>query len=358
MNSRLSSKYQDEIDTQASDWFALVALGSPTTDQQRALQQWQEKDPAHQAAYSDIETIWQNMADLPAEAFSAERGALENVLPFDSNKDKTPTCEKSPPKSTVAVSTKPFLKFAPFAAAAVVIFSVCISFSVLLFKPSEAQQYITGIGELENITLDDGTHIYLSAQSEIDVHLSSKQRRITFKRGEAYFDVATQLRDDGSKIPFLIHVDDIVVEVVGTAFEVKKQDDKTSVTVVEGIVEVHSSNADAHASLTSGQRVAVVGPSRKLKVMKDIGIESIASWRSGRLTYLDATLGDVISDAQRFHPGNISLTDKSLSSLRVTTSFGIDEIPDLAKILESILPVRAYFGDHGLIVISKDNRKG
>ena len=64
----------DRASQAAADWFARVRSGGMTPAQQAAFEAWRQADPAHAAAYAEMEAVWQATA-----RFDAER--LRRVLP-------------------------------------------------------------------------------------------------------------------------------------------------------------------------------------------------------------------------------------------------------------------------------------
>jgi len=361
------------IDTQASEWFSLIALGEPTPKEHAQFEQWLQASPAHQNAYQSFDLLWDQIGDLPESAFQG-CVASEKAPAYDTQAYSSQTCSSQTKANSWIHSLAAFLQstFSPMSGA--ITASLLVGFVFVLSKVMTVtdiptgERYYTELGQIKTVALADGSQITLSAQSEIRVQLKAEGRYVELLKGQAYFDIASQYRANGSKLPFDIQAGALHIQVLGTEFDVQKYAHKTTVSVVEGRVKVSTISTKKQGSkpadntmriLSEGQRVASIGP-RKAKQGGDLSLgpveainsASIASWRHGRLTYLDATLADVISDARRFHAGNITLTDAHLADLRITTSFGVDEIENLALILESILPVKVYFGDHGRILIT------
>ena len=83
-------------------------------------------------------------------------------------------------------------------------------------------------------TLADGSIVSLKKHSSISYPegLKGKQRAIRLE-GEAFFSVAP----DASH-PFIVRVDDIVVKVLGTSFDIRGEENRTTVVVMSGAVEV------------------------------------------------------------------------------------------------------------------------
>src|SRR5262249_3999796 len=92
---------------------------------------------------------------------------------------------------------------------------------------------MTAAGEQKTVTLKDGSKVVMNESSRIHVSLSSAERVIELRAGEAIFDVA---RDPGR--PFRVHTTSAVVRAVGTRFNVHKLESGTVVSVLDGRVQV------------------------------------------------------------------------------------------------------------------------
>lgn len=102
-------------------------------------------------------------------------------------------------------------------------------------------EVMTPKGGQYQITLKEGTKIWLNSDSKL-VYPSrfEKNRREIEIIGEAYVEVAPHYHKD-KKTPFLIHVGEQKIEVLGTQFNIKayKEDLSIQTTLVEGSVKVY-----------------------------------------------------------------------------------------------------------------------
>ncbi len=344
----------EEIENEASDWFVLKTTSTLTEDQESAFENWLSTSPLHAETYFAFEKIWNDISLLPEDTFSIESLSIE----------KTGSHEIKPPDNMLEPASFPiwdklytwfFPKYAYGALA-----STCIVFIglILLFSTSpshEFSSYVTAKGEISDVILEDGSKVSLSANTQIDVSIERDQRNIKLVKGQAYFDVAPIINDTGERIPFEISSGKMKIEVIGTEFEVHLRNKKAQVTVAEGIVDVGTSKSKKRIRLTEGQQLAIIG--KQYDSFGDIvksDPNTTSSWRKGRLTYRDAYLNEIVDDANRFHNGTITLGHKDLENLRVTTSFRIDQIKEMAFMLEQLLPVKVYEeSDNRILILPK-----
>ena len=195
--------------------------------------------------------------------------------------------------------------------------------------------YLTTTAQSRLVTLEDGTTVYLAADSAIKTDFSASRRQVRLLAGEAFFDVT---RNPGR--PFVVDASGVKVEVTGTAFDVRLASSVTQVELARGAVGV-SSNAAPRTSpavLAPGQMLVV---DRKSGAMtkSDIAPEDIGAWREGRLFVNDATIGAVVEQIQRYHAAWIAVPDVTLAQQTVT---GLYDLRDPDRALRAL--VQPYGG--------------
>jgi transmembrane sensor len=194
--------------------------------------------------------------------------------------------------------------------------------------------HLTTTAQSRLVTLEDGTTVYLAADSAIKTEFSASRRQVRLLAGEAFFDV---IRDPGR--PFVVDASGVKVEVTGTAFDVRLSSSVTQVELARGAVGV-SFDAARRASpavLAPGQML-VVDRKSGVMVRSDIAPEDIGAWREGRLFVNDATIGAVVEQIQRYHAAWIAVPDIALAQQTVTGLYDLRD-PDRA--------LRALVQPHG-----------
>jgi transmembrane sensor len=216
---------------------------------------------------------------------------------------------------------------------------VALSPTLLSLIPTSAS-YVTAVGEIREVSLEDGSKVTLSARSAIATRYSRSERRVTLADGEAFFQVSK----DADR-PFLVFAGNTIVRVTGTQFDVRKGATAVRVSVVEGVVEVGRVDMDEASRTTTvlkaGEQVAVASDGASSAV-GSAPAGSQDSWRRGRLVYEDAALSDVIEDANRYYAPGIVLADRSLGEMRVTASFQTDQIEQVINALPASRPVEVH----------------
>ena len=212
---------------------------------------------------------------------------------------------------------------------------------------SHLQEYFTRIGEQQTIELDDGSVITLNTAGQLVVDYSEAARRILLERGEAYFEVADDL-----KRPFTVDLGLRSVTVVGTAFNIRKGSEHYQVAVIEGAVTFHEATEVASASpppilinvpgpgLVEAGWVAEFDVSRnELTAFQPASMDRYRDWRSGMLSFYGEPLYLVVQELNRYSRKKILLEDASIMHLRVYTAVSVQDIDAALHGLEQAQPI-------------------
>lgn len=112
--------------------------------------------------------------------------------------------------------------------------------TVLLSKRlAQPVTVVTQLGERSQVVLPDGTKVWLNSSSSVEyvAPFFSRQRRVKME-GEAYFEV-----EHDRRAPFVVSTNGLDVEVLGTRFNIRNDDNDHRVTTVllEGAVKASAS---------------------------------------------------------------------------------------------------------------------
>lgn len=175
----------------------------------------------------------------------------------------------------------------------------------------------TSFGEQEELTLADGTVVYLNAGSAFfypERFLpGNRQREVILEDGEAFFDVSRNPEQ-----PFVIKAGATTVQVLGTSFNVKtySEDQTSRVAVESGQVEVRF-GASQIVSLGSGQQ-AVWDKSEQRVMRSELQIGEIGSWRENQMVFKNERLSAVFRSLERRYDVQIIVERPALIEEQVT----------------------------------------
>jgi transmembrane sensor len=152
-------------------------------------------------------------------------------------------------------------------------------------------------GRQFNLTLSDGTRVWLNAASSITYPaiFNGTSRRVSIT-GEVYFEVAK----DKLK-PFAVDVSDKAsIEVLGTSFNVKayEEEDAIKATLLEGSVRVNANKKSA--ILKPGQQVQI-GLHENIKLLSEADLPQVMAWKNGLFNFNGYDVRSVMREIGRWY---------------------------------------------------------
>lgn len=188
-------------------------------------------------------------------------------------------------------------------------------------------------GKILHIELSDGTKVWLNSGTYLkfpqDIK-SSKDKRVVFLEGEAFFDVTSN-----KKKPFIVNSKSINIEVLGTEFNVSayENDSKVQTTLVEGAIDVYKANSSEKAIRLSPGDQASYNKSNKELLNKKVNTSNYTSWINDKLVITSFNLNEILSRLERKYDVTIINNTTNLNTAIFKGEF-IDET--LEEILNTI----------------------
>jgi transmembrane sensor len=290
---------------QARDWVVRLLAEGVGSDERLECAQWRAADTRHEAAYRRAEGLWNHLGQWKE---------LAELEPLHRRTDRT------------------YWLAAAATVAAVAIFAV---WYLRPGSPPYSPQISTQTAEIRDVTLADGSVVTLGARSRLKLAFSKSERRVQLTGGDAFFSVVKDpLR------PFVVEVGDTLVRVMGTKFDVHRGPEQVRISVLEGAVQVMDKYTLTMARpLTAGQEI--VAFRGQLEAVRTVDPAKPGAWRKGRLIYVDASLAEVVADANRYFDKRIEFGAPQLAELRLTAAFRANQIDEMIHTLERTLPVDA-----------------
>ena len=194
-----------------------------------------------------------------------------------------------------------------------------------LEKELMAMQTITvPAGQRINITLVDGTNVWLNARTSLSYPVKfGKNNRQVVLDGEAYFDVTK----DKSK-PFIVQTDNYNVEVLGTQFDVNAYSEtgEFETTLMSGSEKLASAS-DSTQKITLKPNNKVFLQDGKLHVTA-VDDYNPYRWKEGLICFKNETFTSIMKDFEKYYGLTIQVKNKNVFKYVYTGKFrqtdGID----------------------------------
>lgn len=342
MTSTTSGKERhDDPASTAATWFARLQGDDVSPQDRRDFQQWLNTDARHAAAWDEVRAAWDDLSGLENDpALAALRadalGAGEGQSPRLNRRALGLAAAGLVATVGGALLGRRWLENdKPPASAA------------------DEPVFTTAVGERSTFRLADNSVVTLSTDSAVRVNHWDAERRLTLLRGQAYFQVAK----DKTR-PFIVTAGDKSVTAVGTAFDVRLEPGKLSVTLVEGRVRIAgaSPRGERRVEMDAGSRF--VAADRAEWAITTIDTAKEAAWLQGRLVFDGEPLSSVVAEMNRFSERKLALADPALAATPVSGVFKTGQIDAFVAALRTYgLAEVGRSDDKQVELVNPDRRK-
>jgi transmembrane sensor len=200
-------------------------------------------------------------------------------------------------------------------------------------------------------TLADGSVIYIAQNSlfSFPEEFASGSRNVEL-RGEAFFDIAPN-----PDKPFIIETDEALIQVLGTAFNVKTQNGNGFELFVDrGKVKVTLKKDPSHNEMVmAGEKISNIN--NRLVKSKHIANEA-ASWYKQRMHFKDETLRNIINVLNRNFNTTFVLADNEIGKHKLTVTFQNETAETMTELICVTLNLKSQT-INGSVLLS-ENQEG
>jgi transmembrane sensor len=276
MSADEHAQVSESVVEQAATWLARQLSGEFSEMDRQAFERWRAADPLHEETFAELRQIWVSPALSSAVAGTVRRRS--------------------------------------HAASVALIGLVGCALLFHQYWSNFRHSFVTRPGLVKSVDLEDGSHMVLAGDSAIDYRFDSHQRLVTLARGEAIFDVTHDVAR-----PFTVQTKDGFIRDVGTAFDVRLEEEGSRVTVTRGAIELSSHGQTVR--LYSGQQ-ATYG--NRVASGHEINAAAATAWARGTLLFESSPLSFVVSELNRYTDERILLVGRGLNSRQISGVIDLD----------------------------------
>lgn len=195
----------------------------------------------------------------------------------------------------------------------------------------------TDYGQVSGLTLPDGTEVWVNAGTKLKYNnqYGLKNRDIQVQ-GEAFFSVSKN-----KKLPFVVDLGALKVEVTGTRFEVSNYVDSKTMDVVleEGSVDIHSSNNKLLTQMMPEEMVRFDKTEMTIEKIK-VKSENYTSWKDGALHIFELPLEQLVLKLEKRYNQKFKV-EPTIKNIPLTFSIEGESLSEILHLMEKISPVKA-----------------
>ncbi|AXP80760.1 fec operon regulator FecR [Mariniflexile rhizosphaerae] len=194
------------------------------------------------------------------------------------------------------------------------------------------------------IELSDGTKIWLNSETQLKYPVSfikGETRNVELVYGEAYFDVSPSVNHKGSK--FKVINQNQVVEVLGTAFNIKAYKDETNIytTLAEGKVELDFNGKKQKLSPTQQSNFNL---NTNALLVVNVDVYNEVSWRQGVFSFENKPLKEIMKVLSRWYNMNVVFINEEIGNEAFTGVLGKDQnIEDILATIKNFGIINNYY---------------
>lgn len=317
-----------------NNYIALIhkkLTGNISKEEATHLAEWLQAAPENQQTYNQIKKIWATSGEVSNTIKSNYTPNIE--VGWQQLKQKM---EVEKPVNPHIRSLNSFRKWG-LRVAAILIMALGIGLWWANQQTANSSQQIaitTGDNEQKNITLSDGTQVWLNENSSFSYPESfDADQRLVALTGEAFFDVA---RNPAK--PFIIDNGASEVQVLGTSFNVNAypESENTEVLVVSGKVafgDKAEKSAGKQVILEANQKGIFKKNTQQWVKETNIDRNELA-WHTGQLFFEETPLRKVIRTLEKYYGIHFNLQNGALKNCRLTTQFDNDPLDVVMETLQ------------------------
>lgn len=228
--------------------------------------------------------------------------------------------------------------------------------SLLIFnKKDEPVLVKTEYGNMKSVVLPDSSLVVLNANSTIK--FSSKwgksNSREVWLQGEAFFNVR-HINKDSSDIQkyeeFIVHTDHLVVEVLGTSFDIRQRRGKTEVVLQTGKIKVSFKDKRTKDIIMKPGDMLAYNPAQNNVVTETTSAENFSAWKEKKLILNDPTAAEIVEYLEDNFGEKIILENAELGKRKIEGPILLTNLDDALFILSTVLNTEIIRKDSTIII--------
>jgi transmembrane sensor len=306
-----------EIRAEAAAWLARLRAEDRDAADEAAFRAWLNASPAHATAFEAVDRVWSDVGGLK-----------------DLRTGSAPMRRPAPALGRRAVL------------AGIGLMAVAGG-STLFWRSASAKIYETDVGEQKHVALDDGSQLFLDAQTRISVAFSDIERSVDMQYGRVNFRVVPDL-----KRPFVVEAAQRRIVATRCNFDVRCEDGQVQVVLIHGEADIKPAaarNGQAQ-TLRSGERLVA---SNEVEKLDKPDLTRVLAWQTGYENFDNEDLAHAVAEMNRYSTAKLEV-DASVAGLKVSGVYRVGDNGAFARSLAKLLPI-AIRQDGDALLLTADS---
>lgn len=297
-------------------------LKESSSEENERVKTWLSEGEENRVHFKQLQQIWMESEQLKSSA------PVDADVAWQKFKAKT---EQSSKGTTVTPLRR---NYAWIGIAAALFVAVGTWMVISMF----AYQEIKSDGEVLTRQLPDGSELTINKNSMISYASNFRNNRsLRLEKGEVFFNV-----EPDQKHPFVIEIDEVNVQVVGTSFNIKRLKGATEIVVETGIVKVN--NGTEEIKLVKGEKV-VIGNAAKSLHKEKIDNHFYNYYRTKLFVANNTPLPELVTAINEAYGSNIILDGESKKT-RISITLEYGSLDDNLRYIAATLNLKISRNQH------------
>ncbi|HEY5823487.1 MAG TPA: FecR domain-containing protein [Cyclobacteriaceae bacterium] len=305
------------------DLIGKVLAGEASAEEKIQLQNWIRERAENQKYFDQIKTIFErasaNQVQLQFDADAAWRRVKGKL---SSQKQAKQIWFKTPP----------FQRTLRIAAGLILILTGGLATYRWYAQPIETFAVVSDAVVVSD-TLPDGSAAFLNKKSSLSYEYNPREKKRRVKlTGESFFEVKHE-----EEKPFIIEAEEVLVQDLGTAFNVKAypNSDTVEVIVKSGEVQIYTlKNSGLH--LGAGETGIYSKRSREFSKRIKADTNALA-YKTGVFSFNNTDLGSMIDKINEVYDAHIRLGNEKLAKCHITVNFNNEKLDTVIEVIAETL---------------------
>jgi transmembrane sensor len=232
---------------------------------------------------------------------------------------------------------------------------------LFLLQSEERKEFTTSYQETRELQLPDGTKVILNANSSIRLYTGWGSETDTFQQGETTPPREVWLKGEAffcvkpmeNRQKFLVHTEDLDVEVLGTAFNVNSRRRKTKVVLNSGEVKLNTKDEARQELLMKPGELAEFSREAGKFIKENVDTKMYTSWKRKLLVFDDTPLHVIARTLEDIYGYEVNIPDAASGDILFSATVRSDDVKTLLTLLSRSCNVKIE--KNGKTLVIKEN---
>jgi len=308
------SASREALERQARAWLIKLTSGEATDEDARAFEIWRARSADHARVFDQVRGLWSALGPaLQAESAPA---------PLPRRHWGRRAFLGAAAASLGYLALRPALRGSGV--------------------PGFPSDYQTAVGEQTQVTFGEHATVALNTRTRMNMIRERGVPVIDLLVGEA------EITSRVSGTPLWVRAGEGRIEAGAARFNVRLHDNEVRVTCLGDRVTVTLRGQSSR--LVAGQQVRYDGTG--LHRPRAVDLETVVAWRQRLLIFDNQSLRDVVTEVNRYRPGQVILMNDALAGRRVQARFSLDQLDSVIALIHDAYGATVTELPGGIVLLS------